>query len=156
MIAPVLLMLLLSAPTAALAQSSQSCPWLNSGTAAKVLGADVIVDAHSDSNWSGSCHFISAADSASSIEITVGSKESHPCGVGAKPLTGIGNTAELCSSRNSAGRDVQTVTGRVRNAWFTVTLAMQNAAGEHAHPSRDPSTPPAVEFLAEQVAGNLY
>lgn len=150
-----LFLLALASPTALRAQSPQACPWLTQGTAATALGADVALSAHADSNWSGSCRFVSGADPSSSIEITVGNAAPHGCGAGAAPLTGIGNTAEFCSSRDSDGREVQTVAGRVRDAWFTVTLATHTDA-EPAQPSRELSTTPTIQFLAEQVAGNLY
>jgi hypothetical protein len=156
MIARTLLVLALAGQAAALAQSPQMCPWLTGGTAAMTLGADVTISAHADSNWSGSCRFVTSTAPAASIEILIGNTDTHPCGAGATPLTAIGNRAELCSSRDSLGRDIQTVTGRVRGVWFVVTLAMRQASGQHARPHEELSAPPEIEFLAEQVTGNLY
>jgi hypothetical protein len=156
MIARLMLLLAIGAGPAALAQSSQGCPWLNAGTAARILGAEVAVTAHSDSNWSGACRFVTSAAMPASIEIRVGNTDTHPCGAGAAQLTAIGNQAVLCSLQAAGGRRVQTVSGRVRDAWFSVTLAMPSGAGERTPSPGEPARAPAIEFLAEQVAGNLY
>jgi hypothetical protein len=156
MMARLFLLLVIAAPSAAVAQSSQACPWLTAGTAAKILGAEVAITAHSDSNWSGFCRFVTSTAPAASIEILVGNTDTHRCGAGATPLTAIGNQAVLCSVQDANGRLVQTVTGRVRDAWFVVTLALPATAGEHAQAPGDATSAPAIEFLAEQVTGNLY
>jgi hypothetical protein len=156
MIARALLALVLTAPAAALAQSPQVCPWLNAGTAAKILGSEVTATIHSDSNWSGSCRYVASGDPAAGIEITVGKTDTHPCGSGATPLTGIGNHAVLCSSNNTTDHNIQTVSGQVRDAWFVLVLATS--------PDKSPATPlqnktpdqSPIVLLAEQVAGNLY
>jgi hypothetical protein len=154
MIARALLALVLTAPAAALAQSPQVCPWLNVGTAAKILGSEVTATIHSDSNWSGSCRYVTSGDLAASIEITVGKTDTHPCASGATPLTGIGDHAVLCSSNNTT--NIQTVSGQVRDAWFVLVLAT-SPGKSHAAPlqNKTPDQSPIV-LLAEQVAGNLY
>ena len=146
----------LASPAAAHAQSPQSCPWLNAGTAAKALGASVSVSAHSDSNWSGSCRFVTGASSQGSIAVLVGKTGTHVCAAGASPLSGIGNQASLCSERGADGQLVQTVIGRVRDAWFAVTLRLPDSGGRASPAPGESAGPSAVEFLAEQVAGNLY
>jgi len=110
-----LLLIVLGGSAAALAQSPQSCPWLNAGTAAKVLGADVRVTAHSDSSWSGSCRFVTANSPQRSIEVAVGKTIKHACTSGAAPLTGIGNQAWLCSAHEADGLLVQIVSGGARD-----------------------------------------
>lgn len=156
MIARALLMLALAGPAAAPAQSSQVCPWLNAGTAAGILGAEVAVTAHADSNWSGSCRFVTSTDPAASIQILVGNADTHPCGDSATPLTAIGNHAVLCSSQDASRRNVQTVAGRVRDVWFVVMLVTPSPPVEPARSPGEPTTQPAIELLAEQVSGNLY
>lgn len=156
MIARALLVLALAAPPAAKSQSSEVCPWLNVGTAAKVLGSGVTATAHSDSNWSGYCRFVVATDSAASIDITVGKTHTHPCASEATPLTGIGNQAVLCSSRDTTGRTVQTVSGRVRDAWFVVVLARPTDKSETSSSQNKSAPSSEISFLAEQIAGNLY
>ncbi len=149
-------LLLLVAPLAAWAQSPQVCPWLTAGTAAKILGGDVQVTAKIDSNGSGSCSFATAATPAHSIEIRVGKTDSHACGPKSAPLTAIGNQAVQCSSFDSGGRQVWTVSGRVRDAWFVVTLAGPSPQGEPEQSPNESTASSAIGFLAEQVAGNLY
>lgn len=138
------------------AQPPQVCPWLNAGTAAKALGADVTVTAHSDSNWSGSCRFVSSTAPAASIEVMVGKVDAHPCVPGATPLAGIGNQAVLCSAKNASGSETQTISGRVRDAWFVVALVTSpDKSHISAAQNESPDSSP-IEFLAEQVTGNLY
>ncbi len=158
MIERILIVLLFAAVPGALAQSPPLCPWLNSGTAAKILGADVVTIAHSDSNWSGSCRFTAITDSTRTIEIVVGARDSQRCGGNARftPLTGIGNEVKLCSYRDTNGLNIEAVAGRVRNAWFAVALAMPSADPRPPKSQTDPPVPSAIELLGEQVAGNLY
>jgi len=154
MIVRVLLVFALAAPAAALAQPTQVCPWLNAGTAARILGTDVTVSAHSDSNWSGTCRFATSSKEQS-IEIAVGKTDPHACGSNATPVAAIGNEAALCSDRDADGQSVQILTGRVRDAWFVVKLAPPSATPASS-PATGPSTSAAIRFLAEQVSGNLY
>jgi hypothetical protein len=148
-------LLLLIAVPAALAQSPQTCPWLTRGTAAKILGYDVTYSAHSDSNGNGSCRFAAVSDPSLTIEILVGKSDTHRCAEGAKPLPAIGNQAVLCSYRDANGHQAQTVSGRVRDAWFVITLTMPLASAETpAEPGYLP-IPSSIGFLAEQVTGNL-
>jgi len=156
MIARILLILGLAAPAAAWAQPAQHCPWLNAGTAARILGAEVTASIHADSNWSGSCRFVAAADPDASIEIVVGKSEDHSCGPDASRLTAIGNSAVLCSAQNANGRNVQTVSGRVRDAWFHVAIVRSAKEQNRAPKASDASHSSPIQFLAEQVAGNLY
>ncbi|MFZ0747691.1 MAG: hypothetical protein WAM85_25025 [Terracidiphilus sp.] len=149
----VAILLVLATPVA-FAQSPQVCPWLSAGTAANALaGRNVTIVAHSDSNWSGRCVFTDTTDPGRTVEVLVGKMDPHSCKSDATPLTGIGNQAEFCSHRDANGQQVQTVTGRVRDAWFVVTMATQPAAGNQLP---DDVSAPDIRFLAEQVAGNLY
>lgn len=149
----VFLLVLAAAP--ALAQSPQACPWLNSGTAAKILGSDVVSSVHADSARSGNCHFTSRSDPGLSIGIQIGVADQHPCGSGGTALTGIGNQAVFCSQL-SDGRQMQTASGRVRDAWFVITMAAPPISASDRRSSPEESVPSAIEFVAEQVAGNLF
>ncbi len=152
-----LLLLVLLAPALASAQSPQACPWLTAGTAGRILGGEVQVTVKTDSNWSGYCIFATAAIPVRSIEIRVGKTHTHACGgLASTPLAGIGNQAVLCSSRDSSGREVRTVSGHVRDTWFAVTLAAPSTPGGPEPSTSESTASPAIEFLAEQVAGNLY
>lgn len=156
MIVRVLLLLALAVPAAAMAQSPQICPWLNAGTAAKTLGADVTVIAHSDSNWSGSCRFVSTSGKDGSIEISVGKTDPHACGSDATSVSAIGNQAALCSDRGADGQVIQVLAGRVRDAWFVVKMAIPPPVSSTSSSGIEPSNSSAIKFLAEQVSGNLY
>lgn len=150
------LLVLALAPAAAMAQSPQACPWLNAGTAAKILGSEVTSTVHSDSNWSGSCRYLTSTSPAASIEVDVGKTDSHPCGSGATPLTAIGNQAVLCSVLNKSGQNVETVSAQVRDAWFVLVLTTSPRTSPASSARSEPAASPPIEFLAEQVAGNLY
>lgn len=155
MIVRFLLLVVFAAPATALAQSSQSCPWLNAGTAAKILGADVSVSAHADSNWSGMCRFVTINGKEGSIEIIIGKTDAHACGANRTSIAAIGNEAWLCSANGTHRQVVQILTGRVRDAWFVVRMA---AGSEPAALSSEtePFHSSPIKFLAEQVSGNLY
>jgi hypothetical protein len=149
----VFLLVLAAAPV--LAQSPQACPWLNSGTAAKILGSDVTSSVHADSPRSENCHFTSKSDAGLSIEIQIGVADQHPCGSGGTALTGIGNQAVFCS-HVSDGRHMQTISGRVRDAWFVITMSALPVSGSDRHSSPEESVPSPIELIAEQVTGNLF
>lgn len=158
MIARILLLLTLCMSTSAWSQASQSCPWLNAGTAAKVLDGPVTVTAHSSSPWRGSCRFVRSGIPAASIAVTVDGADRHPCGTAGTRLSAIGNKALFCSSKQPDRSDAQTITGRVRDAWFVVVL-VRPPATRHV-PSmqlgKDKTDSSTIEFLAEQISGNLY
>lgn len=148
--------LALAAAQALAAQTPQSCPWLNAGTATQILGADVTATVHADSNWSGSCTFAVKSDSKRSIAIDVGKMDTHACGSQGKPLAGIGNEAMYCAQRDGKGGETQMVTGRVRGAWFVIKMPARAASGGDPASPAEGSVPAFLEFVAEQVAGNLY
>jgi hypothetical protein len=141
---------------AAVAQSPQTCPWLNSGTAAKALGAERAATAHSDSNWSGSCRFSTQTNPPRAIEISVGKADSHPCGANGTSVGRLGNEATLCSVRGADGQKSQVLTGRVRDAWFVVTMTMPHTASGNSPSGSEDADSSLIRFLAEQVTGNLY
>ncbi len=152
--AAILIIFACSIPAAA--QSTQSCPWLNAGTAAKALGAEVAATAHSDSNWSGSCRFKAETIPPRSLEIAVSKAGSHPCGSNGVSVSGIGNEAVLCSVGGAEGEQVQVIAGRVRDAWFVVRMTMPPGVSVGSQPGTEGADTSEIRFLAEQVAGNLY
>ncbi len=138
------------------AQSAQSCPWLNAGTAAKALGGEVTSLAHTDSNWSGSCRFKAETNPPRSIEIEISKTGSHPCGSNGTSVIGIGNEAVRCTVDGAHGQEVQVLAGRVRDAWFVVRMTMPAGAGGNSEPGAEATDSSVIKFLGEQVAGNLY
>ncbi len=152
--AAILMVFACSIPAAA--QSTQSCPWLNAGTAAKALGAEVAATAHSDSNWSGFCRFKAETNAPRSIEIAVSKAGSHPCGFNGVSVIGIGNEAALCTVGGEDGHETQMLEGRVRETWFVVRITMPPGVSGGSQPGNEAADASVIRFLAEQVAGNLY
>lgn len=156
MIVRALLLTALAAPVAGLSQPPPKCPWLNSGTAAQVLGSAVTATAQLDADENGACRFVSNAHPDRLIEIDVGSKMKVPWSGSGISLTGIGNQAVFSAVREPHGVIDQYVAGRVRNAFFLVRLAGEPDDSPVAQRSTVPSEQSPIVFLAEQVAGNLY
>lgn len=158
MIARIALVLIVAGCPAAMAQIPILCPWLSTGSAAAALGGDVRVTAHSENNWQGSCRFTrQTSGSTPAIDIQVSKENSHPCPGGSAKLRALGNEAVECSS--SHGEHAYTIAGRVRDAWFEVTMTgVPEATREPAANARpaDPYGATALERIAEQVVGNLY
>lgn len=154
-----LLLIIIGSP-AAMAQTPTRCPWLSTGSAATVLGGDVAVTAHSENNWEGACRFTRlTGDAAQAIDIRVSKVNSRPCPDGSSKLKALGNEAVECTHLPVHGVPSDTIAGRVRDAWFEVTVTgIPGAAREAPSNTRssDAFGASILEQLAEQVAGNLY
>jgi hypothetical protein len=160
MIARLALLSIMAFGSVAMAQQPALCPWLSTGSAATALGGDVVVTAHSENNWQGSCRFTrQTSGSTQAIDIQVSKENSHPCPGGSTRLKALGNEAVECLRLTSAGEHADTLAGRVRDAWFEVTMTgVTEATREppvNAHPA-DPYSATMLERIAEQVVGNLY
>jgi hypothetical protein len=151
------LLMLVVCPVAA-AQTPTVCPWLSAGSAATALGTDVTVTAHSENNWQGECHFKpQAAGATQAIDIHVSKVNSNPCPEGSTRLKALGNEAVQCSRSTLHDAHADTIAGRVRDAWFEVTVTgVPEVAQAAPKRSADPYGGSMLERLAEQVAGNLY
>lgn len=149
---------------AAMGQAVTTCPWVATGTAARILGGDVIIDAHVEGDFAGSCRFTrqdagQTAISTPSIEILIGATDTHPCPQGSEKLKALGNEAVECRRTTSQKQQSDIIAGRIRNVYFAVT--MTNVAGATKPEPADPLLADAyaasqIERLAEQVVGNLY
>jgi hypothetical protein len=115
---------------ASLFVADQSCPWLDTATAAGVLGGQVTATVTSTA-----CQFVRGR---SKLRIEVRKSNSLPdrCGTAAEPLEAIGNEAFLCAKHHE-------VVGRVRDAVFTIRL---NA----------PDWQSKAQQVAQEVAGALF
>jgi hypothetical protein len=154
-------LLLMIVPVAGLAaQTASLCPWLSSGSAAKVLGGNISVVAHANGNWEGSCQFVRGDEGKSeSIDILIGKVDTHPCPQTSTKVIALGNEAVQCSHPTQASQQVDIITGRMRDVYFTVTMTdVPNATRQlpsDAHLSGQFGASP-LERIAEQVVGNLY
>ena len=153
-------LLIFSSALTAFSQTLAVCPWLTTGSAAVALGGDVTMEAQASGNWNGSCKFEHHSEKVTqTIEILLSKADSHPCPTGSTNLKALGNGAVQCAHTNPNGDESDTIAGRVRDAYFVVT--MTNVAGairepsEHAR-SSDPFEASPLEQVAEQVVGNLF
>lgn len=133
--------------------ADDTCPWLNTPTAAGALGGNVTLALlHSDKNKEdGSCEFTHAAVSLriaveTGVDFTSWFKR---CPADATHLRGIGNEAVSCELKDGGNNSMQ-VLGRVRDRAFLVRITAPDSslprekAREQAH------------IIAELVAGNLF
>ena len=132
---------------------SHVCPWFTQGSAELVLEGEVFATVAVTDTGEGSCKFSRQSGSHDSLEIFVSKGALPICPPQSKPLKGIGNEAARCKATGAHNEPAETVSGRVRDLSFTVTLASrgQNNPVKSPDPQED-----ALEQAAEQVAGNLY
>jgi len=129
------------------------CPWLTQGMAARVLGGEVSVEAHVSDAGDGYCSFVRIADASVSLKIEVSKSALPTCGADAIKLKGIGNEALRCTLPAAGDRTVQKIASRVRDRFFTLTMAQgKRAAAEQADDLQNDD----LEQAAESVAGNLF
>jgi hypothetical protein len=154
-----LLLMFISAP-AAFSQALAVCPWFTTGSAVRVLGGDVTLATHASGNWDGSCKFEHPSGKImQTIEILVSKTDSHPCQTESTSLKALGNESVQCSRTTAQGDQSDSIAGRVRDAYFVVT--MTNVPGAVREPVT--KTRPSDQFeacplerVAEQVTGNLF
>jgi hypothetical protein len=155
-----ILLFIVASAVAAVGQATTVCPWVTSGTAERLLGGEVSVTAHVESATAGSCSFVrQSGSSASSIEILVGLKDTHPCPQDSIKLRALGNAAVQCHHIISPAQQSDQIAGRIRNISFVVTMInIPDATREEPSDPRlaDSYGASPIERLAEVVVGNLY
>jgi hypothetical protein len=134
-------------------QQNTGCPWLTQGSAARALGGDVSVTVNVPNTGEGSCKFSRLPEFPDSLEILVSKVALPTCPPRSTELRGIGNQAERCKRPGTHGEDVEMVSSRVRDLYFTVTLA---SSGKKSAEKSSGAQDDALEQIAEQVAGSLY
>ena len=151
------LVLIFSSALTGFSQTPAVCPWLTTGSAAVALGGEVTIVTQSSGNWDGSCKFEHHSEKVTqTIEILLSRTDSHPCPAGSTTLKALGNSAVQCAHTKPNGDESDTIAGRVRDAYFVVTMTnVRGAIGEQAR-SSDPFDASPLERVAEQVVGNLF
>lgn len=131
------------------------CPWVTEGTAAKVLGSEVSLEAKLTTAMTGTCVFRSRqASGGSELEVEVSSSSLMGCPGKSEKLRGIGSEAVQCEpARSSSGEAHSVVESRVRKVFLRVTLSVPTAGGAAFPAERQREI---VTEVAEQVAGNLF
>jgi hypothetical protein len=134
--------------------AEDKCPWLNSATAAGMLGGAVKANVTRTA-----CEFVRLGGSSESvlrIEVeTLGAprdfaSRAAQCGSGAEALKAIGNEAVACTHSDKKGQVAEQVVGRVRDQAFLVRISTD----EHA--ARAAGLREKARKIAEQVAGFLF
>jgi hypothetical protein len=156
----IVLMLMIASASVALAQTGTPCPWVSVGSVANVLGGDVKMVVQTAGNWNGSCRFTrQIGNVAQTLDILVGKTNAHLCPEGSQKLNALGNEAVQCQRRISPTQEADTIAGRVRDVFFSLTMTnVAEATRERSEDGRptDPFGASPLEQLAEQVAGNLF
>ncbi len=96
---------------------------------------------------------------ALSVEVLVGSTDTHPCPQGSMKLLSLGNEAVQCTRTASLRKPSSIIAGRIRAVYFVVIKT--GIPGAMTPEPADPRLADAfaaspLERMAEQVVGNLY
>jgi len=130
-----------------------ACPWLTQGTAAHVLGGDVSVEAHVSDTGEGDCLFLRTTEAATFLRIAVSKTALPACRADALKLKGVGNEALRCTITATGEASTETISGRVRDRYFTLTMSQKKSPAAKMAADLDDD---ALEHAAESVAGNLF
>lgn len=134
---------------------------MNAATAAALLGsqgASVAFVHTGKAKDDGRCEFTLLANSAATLRIQVTTMESaakqftallRTCGKEAKPVSGIGNQAVMCSETRKQSQHMFLVVSRVREQAFVITLTSPASMSAEAAIAK-------AKLGAELVAGNLF
>ncbi len=125
------------------------CPWLSIGTAAKLLGEDVLSSVNVSNTGMGSCKFSRQGQPSDLLEIVVSKQAPQMCPADSAKITGVGNWAARCAVRARHHESSEMIVAQLRDIYFTVTLTLHTK-------KLDPQTDDALEQAAEEVAGSLY
>jgi hypothetical protein len=143
-------------PTASAVTSARSdrvCPWLTEGSAARALGGDVHLTVSLTNPKEGFCTFVRPEVPLDELKVIVGGVNIPSCPVGSAKVVGVGGQASRCRLTRSAKEVTDMVSGKVRNANFTITFSRNGAAVSTKSVTLKAG---AIEEIAEQVAGNLF
>lgn len=151
----------------------KSCPWINTATAADILGVDSTIsvtvnapEGYATTNIS-TCkfHFVKKNISGDlQIDIKPISSQGvsndiymKGCIVNPEKLQAIGNEAYMCSMSNEENADKavqrERAFGRIRNREFIITLLLNNGADI---PKSNYMIKEKLLLAVDQVIGNLY
>jgi hypothetical protein len=90
-----------------------ACPWLTSGIAAKLLDGDITVAGQVEGNSADACRFArQRGECSASIEILVGSADTHRCPQRSVKLKSLGNEAVQCRRITSPAQQSDIIAGR--------------------------------------------
>lgn len=129
---------------AGVCRADEDCPFLNTATAAGVLGGEVT------SHVEGPNCVFKHSSSQLSIKVETVTLPYKPnCQPSPTPITGIGNEAVACSNEASNNMpEIEQVAGRVRDRAFLITLQSKEIPRATLREK--------ARSIAEQVAGVLF
>lgn len=132
--------------------AEDACPWMNTATAAGILGGNVTFSfAHaSESNDDGACRFV---HNSARLSVDVKAQAAPyrlQCGAHSTPLKAIGNEAVACSVEEKIGMTIEKVVGRVRDRVFVIGISITD------HGTSRDTLREKARAAAEVVSGNLF
>jgi hypothetical protein len=145
-------------------RAQTQCPWLNSATAAGVLGGEVQANTTALTPQGDTTCDFKRAQQASVFELKIAvrtmalpSKDFATyllqCAGTPVPLKAIGNEAFQCVPRNNSGNGGEQIIGRVRDRAFVIDIK-RGSAKQSTSPQNGLSE--EARNIAEQVAGALF
>lgn len=151
-----LLLALIGSCLPVLSFAQETCPWLDTATAAGILGGAVstaVMDSKANSDET-TCTFIREEDAARQqilirVRRITGGKTLSRCR-SEVPLRGIGNEAFACESKRRGKALAEQIVGRVRDRAF---LVQASARGSSIKPE---VLRGQAQRAAGQVSGNLF
>ena len=134
--------------------ASANCPWFTQGSAAVLLGGEVVSTINAGQTDFGTCHFSRKEGNATfSLDIMVQEKLPSACRNGSEKLVGIGTAASGCTVEHSSASLVEQVDGQVRDVRFVAIMSMRDV--KLSEPQQEAQRK-LFHQAAEQIAGNLF
>jgi hypothetical protein len=97
----------------------------------------------------GSCRFTLQQKPDDFLDILVSRTAPKVCPPKSSEIESLGNWAVRCSTHASHGESSETISGQLRDIFFTITLVLH---GKKDDPKQDET----FEQIAEEVVGSLY
>lgn len=116
--------ILLFAALAAGGRAEPQCSWLNSGTAAGLLGAPI--RSQKIAADGSACQFVSPSGELRILVEGAPASHAERCSGPAESLKAIGNEASSCAIESKDGKPAEQVAGRVRDRAFVIVVTSED------------------------------
>jgi hypothetical protein len=135
------------------AAAHHGCAWLTEGSAAGLLGGEVMPTASLSDTGEGSCKFTRRQEPLDSLEVTVSKSALPTRPPNSTNLVGVGNPTSICKISGAHGLTAVLISGRVRDFYFTVMIDFSK---RKTPPQSTEIREDLMAQVADQVAGNLF